>query len=96
MTIRTKLVVMQLVTAFAVLVSASGMLFLDQVKLPAALLAGLRAAAEAHSITDLNRHLDALEKTGPEGQALAPHLRERSRHFDLESVRRILRGLDAE
>ena len=65
------------------------------IELSADLLAGLRTAAAAHSISDLNRQVDAVEQNGPKGQALAARLRECSRQFDLESIRRIVEEIDA-
>ena len=58
--------------------------------LPAELASGLEMAVKMHSITELNKYIDALEDLGAEEQSLAAHLRELIRKFDMRAIRDVL------
>jgi CheY-like chemotaxis protein len=58
--------------------------------LPAALYARLLQAVEMHSITDLRKHIDAVDALGAEGELLAKTLLELSRKYDMDAVKKVL------
>ena len=53
----------------------------------------LVAAVQAHSITDLRKHLDGLADLGVEAQGLAAHLRELARRYDMEGIQAVLKDV---
>ena len=59
-------------------------------QLPPDLAESLASAVRMHSITDLRRHLEAVDELGHEGQQLATALRDLAASFDLEGVMRVL------
>jgi CheY-like chemotaxis protein len=61
--------------------------------LPEELRAGFGAAAKTQSITELNKHIDALPDLGPAGESLATHLRALARKYDLRAIRETLAAL---
>ena len=64
--------------------------------LPKDLAEGLDEALTLQSVTDLRRHIAALEKLGKSGGLLAAHLSDLSRRFDMEAIRDVLDGVDRE
>ena len=62
--------------------------------LPSELHAGLVAAVDTHSITELRKHVDSLEELGEDGRRLALHLRKLSGRYDMEAVKRVLEEVD--
>ncbi len=67
----------------------------QEVSLPSDLYDRLLSAADAHSITDLRRHIDAVEALGGGGKGLAAHLRELSRQFDMDAIKNVLDNINA-
>ena len=63
--------------------------------LPAELCEGLEMAVKMHSITELNKNLDALENLGAEGQRLAAHLRDLSRQYNMGAIQDVLAEIGA-
>jgi len=62
--------------------------------LPSALYDGLMGAAEEHSITQLQAHLDALEMLGVQEKRLALCLRALDEQYDMEGIKAILQTLN--
>lgn len=62
----------------------------SSVVLPSDLYVGLMTAAEEHSITQLQVHMDTLEKFGPKEQALARHLRMLDEQYDMQGIKSVL------
>jgi signal transduction histidine kinase/DNA-binding NarL/FixJ family response regulator len=60
---------------------------------PGALHRSLRDAASRHNITDLKRHLTALEALGDEERALAARLRGHCATYDMQAIGRLLEDL---
>ena len=56
------------------------------VSLPAGILASLREAAARYSVTRLEKGIEALEKDGASGKAVAGYLRQQIRTGDLDEV----------
>jgi hypothetical protein len=61
--------------------------------LPGALAAQLRAALHIHSVSALNRGIEALAGLGGPARRLAEHLRGLAAQFDLEQVEQVLAGV---
>lgn len=62
--------------------------------LPKDLHTALMAAVDAHSITELRHHLDALETLNDQGRQLADHLRNLCRSYDMPSIQKVLQALE--
>ncbi len=56
--------------------------------------AALVAAAEEHSITQLQEHIAALEKLGVQEQSLAAQLRLLDRQYDMDGIKAVLQEID--
>jgi signal transduction histidine kinase/CheY-like chemotaxis protein len=65
----------------------------EDLRLPGPLADQLRAALHIHSISALNRGIEALAALGGPAQVLAARLRELSAQFDLEGVAALLAGV---
>ncbi|MBT4139178.1 MAG: hypothetical protein HOE48_14760, partial [Candidatus Latescibacteria bacterium] len=57
------------------------------------LYVGLMTAAEEHSITQVQTHIDALEKLGSQEKSLAKHLRELDERYDMEGIKAVLKDI---
>ncbi len=66
------------------------------ITLPPELHAGLISAVEAHSITELRQHIDAVETLGEGGKGLAAHLRELVQQFDFEKIKAVLEEINVQ
>ena len=62
--------------------------------LPAELAESLAKAAEAQSVTELNRLIAAVAELGADGENLATHLRVLSRRFDMKAIREVLDSVE--
>jgi len=60
------------------------------ISLPADLYAGFEAAVKMHSVTEINKNIDALDDLGEEGQRLAAHLRDLGRQYNMRAIQGIL------
>jgi len=63
--------------------------------LPCDLYESLVTAAEEHSITQVQAHIDTLEKLGVKEKALAKHLRVLDEQYDMESIKMVLQDIQA-
>ncbi len=64
------------------------------VVLPAEVHGDLTSAIRDHSVTRLRRHVKALEQLGVEGQALAAHLGDLMRRYDMDGVKTVLETIE--
>jgi len=62
----------------------------SKIALPAELLSRLKTAAEMHSLTALERHLEEVAELNADGQLLAERLRELSRNYQTEAILALL------
>ena len=65
----------------------------SQIVLPADLLAQLRQAAELYDVTNLERHLQAVEQLDDPAPQLAAHLRALRQQLDMEGILAVLHQL---
>ncbi len=69
---------------------------LPEMTIPSTLYHRLQEAVESHSVTDLRKGLEALERLGNDGEALAERLREPSHLYDMEAISGILEKIQHE
>jgi signal transduction histidine kinase/ligand-binding sensor domain-containing protein/CheY-like chemotaxis protein len=62
-------------------------------RLPSAVAEKLRTALHSHSISELNRGIDALDELDEPASQLAAHLRELARTYDLRQIEQVLEGV---
>ena len=69
-------------------------LHLEGFSLPEEVYERLKAAASISNVTALAQALDAVEKLGPTGQALASHLRRLTQNYEMDQILAVLEQLE--